>query len=229
MRLRFPIVLLALLIPLVSGRESRGAGLMLNSEFTGSLSSWTTGGTVFNTGDSAVFSDSVATPTSIFQTAAVPGAFVGFDLSFDVFNGLSSTVPGGFVPDAFFATMYLGVNPFGPTMAGGVYDDAIPLFDMDFSGGYNLASGASFGPSPKGAGWTRYSLSQITAPAFTDPGYLTLAYEFFNLNGASSDSVAAIDNVTLIPSVPEPGRVALVVLAAFTICLRRWRPSIHRS
>jgi len=217
------------MILLLLGGDLRAAGLMLNSDFTGSLSSWTAAGTVFNTGDTAVFSDSVATPTSIFQTAAAPSAFTGFDLSFDVFNGLSSTVPGGFVPDSFFATLYLGSSPFGATLAGGAFDVAIALFDMDFSGGYNLASGASFGPSPKGSGWTRYSLSRVTAPTFTDPGFLTLAFEFFNLNGVGSDSVAAIDHVTLIPSVPEPGISALLVLTAFTLCLRRRRPSNHCS
>ena len=215
--------ILALLVSFVLHLRCDAANLLLNDTFTGSLTSWTTSGTVFNTGDSAVFSDSVTTPTSIFQSVIVPSDFIGFDLEFDVFNGLSSTVLPGNVPDVFFATMYLGVDPFGPSLAGGVHDQIIPLFDLDHNGGFNLAAGASFGPSPKGAGWTRYTLSRSTAPAFTDPGYLTVAFEFYNLNGAGSDSVAAVDNVVLARAIPEPGRTMLLLVAAALAGLRRRR------
>lgn len=197
--------------------------MLQNGEFTGSLGSWTTSGTVFNTGDAAVFSDSVATPTSIFQSAAVPGGLSVFDLSFDVFNGLSSSASGGFVPDAFFATLYRGTQDFGPTLAGGTYDQALALFDMDSSGGYNLANGASFGPSPKGAEWTRFVWNSLGIPGFDDPGHLTLAFEFYNLNGTGSDSVVAIDNVLLTGSVPEPSRFMLLLIAAAGATLRRHR------
>lgn len=220
---RVPVLVLLVTCLLPVKQELRAASLLLNDTFTGSLTSWTASGTVFNTGDAAVFSDSVATPASIFQSVAVPADFTGFDLTFDVFNGLSSTVLSGFVPDTFFATIFLGTAPFGPALSGGLFDMVIPLFDMDHTGGFNLTAGASFGPSPKGAGWTRYTLSKTTAPAFTDPGYLTVAFEFFNLNGTGSDSVAAVDNVVLLAGVPEPQKTVLFLLAAAAASLRRRR------
>jgi hypothetical protein len=203
--------------------RSVASSLLVNHEFTGSLTSWTASGTVFNTGDSAVFSDSVVTPTSLFQSVIVPTDFQGFDLVFDFFNGLSSTVQPGFVPDVFFATIYLGVDPFGPSLAGGLFDMVIPLFDLDHTGAFNLASGATLSTSPKGAGWTRYSLTRQTAPFFTDPGYMTVAFEFFDLNGTGSDSVAAVDNVALLKAIPEPGKAALLLLSSIFAILRRRR------
>ena len=123
------------------------------------------------------------------------------------------------MPDAFFATLYLGASPFGPTLAGGSFDQAVGLFDLDSSGAFNVASGAAFGPSPKGAGWTRYSLSQVMAPG-SPAGYATLAFEFYNLNGSGSDSVVAIDNVSLV-AVPEPGAFPLLIPATVWLLLRR--------
>ena len=208
---------LVLVIPLHLGATS----ILTNGEFTGSLSSWTPGGTVFNTGDTAVFSDSVATPTSLFQSGAILGSIEGFELSFDFLNGLSANVPSGFLPDSFFATLYLGSSPFGPTLPGGVFDQAVALFDMDASGPFNAASGSVFGPSPKGSGWSRFTLALDTAPAFTGPGYATVAFEFYNLNGTGSDSVVAMDNVSLVTVIPEPGSVLLLVAAAPLIFRRK--------
>lgn len=202
--------------------RSVASSLMVNHEFTGSLSGWTVSGTVFNTGASAVFSDSVASPTSIFQSVFVSD-FEGFDLAFDFSNGLSSSTQSGFVPDAFFATIYLGTAPFGPTLAGGVFDQAIALYDLDHTGAFNLAAGAALGVSPKGAGWTRYTLTRQTAPSFTDPGYMTVVFEFFDLNGTGSDSVVAVDNVILLKAIPEPRKSALLLLASLAALLRRHR------
>jgi len=204
-------------------RQAAAASLLINDSFTGSLASWTASGTVFNTGDSAVFSDSVAAPTSIFQSVAAPSDFAGFDLTFDFFNGLSSTAQPGFVPDVFFATLYLGIDPFGPSLGSAVFDQVIPLFDLDHTGAFNLAAGATVGASPKGAGWVRYSLTRQTAPSFTDPGFLTVAFEFFNLNGTGSDSVVAVDNVNLAKAVPEPGRSLLAGVSLLLILFRRRR------
>lgn len=200
--------------------HSHAANLLINGDFTGSLSSWTVSNTVFNTGDAAIFSDSVASPVSMFQSVEGP---TGFSLSFDYFNGLSSTVLGGFVPDTFFATLFLGTTPFGSTLAGGTYAEAIPLFDLDSSGAFNLASGTILGASPKGTGWTRYTLHRETAPAFTSPVVMTLAFEFFNLNGINSDSVAGVDNVLLTSIVPEPGRTSFILFGLSVLFLRRRR------
>jgi hypothetical protein len=203
--------------------ELGAASILINGEFSGSLSSWTTSGTVFNTGNSAVFSDSVSPAVTVFQSGSFPGSLVRLELSFDFFNGLSPSVPPGFVPDGFFATLYLGASPFGPTLVGGIFDQALGLFDLDSSGAFNPAPGASFSASPKGAGWTRFTLSQASSPAFTSPGFATVAFEFYNLNGTGSDSVVAIDNVSLVTVVPEPGPSVLLGFSLALPLVRRRR------
>ena len=194
-----------------------------NGEFTGGLSQWITSGTLFNTGDTAVFSDSVSTPLALFQSSAVPGSLVAVELSFDILNGMSSVTTSGFLPDSFFATLYLGSSAFGTNLPGGVFDQAIALFDMDASGPFNTASGATFSPSPKGAGWSRFTLTLDTAPAFTGPGHATVAFEFYNLNGTGSDSVVAVDNVSLITIVPKPSSALLLFMATASLIVRRKR------
>lgn len=158
----FPLLFLSTLPVL------EAATVLLNGGFTGSLASWTTTGTLFNTGDSAVFSDSVASPVSIFQSGAVTAGIGGMELTFDFLNSLSPAVPGGFLADSFFATLYLGASPFGPSLAGG-------LFDLDSSGAFNIVPGATFGPSPKGASWIRFNLAQAAFPAFSAPGVATIS------------------------------------------------------
>jgi hypothetical protein len=218
------IPLVALVLAL-SFESLWAASILTNGGFNGSLSSWTDSGTVFNTGDSAVFSDSVATPTAIFQSGALPLDLISMELVFDVFNGVSPSVIGGFLPDSFYATLYLGVAPFGSSLAGGNFDQAVGLFDMDSAGAFNTAAGALFGPSPKGAGWARFTLSQTTAPGFTGPGFATVAFEFYNLNGTGSDSVIAVDNVSLVTTavVPEPGPLAFLLPAGALLLSRRRR------
>lgn len=201
--------------------------MLENGEFTSSLVGWTASGTVFNTGDVAALTDvGNATAVSIFQSAGLPEGVVALMLTFDYRDGLSRTVAGGFLRDTFFATLYGGSQPFGSSLAGGVYERALGLFDLDANGLFNVFPGASFGPSPKGAGWTRYTLTQATGPGFTGPGFATVAFEFYNLNGIAADSVVAVDNVSLLAVVPEPGLAALLLSSGVAL-LRRRRLPIH--
>jgi hypothetical protein len=216
-----------LLFFLASTAGLKAASILTNGEFTGSLASWNSSGTVLNTGDSAVFSDSGATPLSIFQSGGLPADFVRLELSFDYLEGLSPSVPFGFLPDAFFGTLYLGGSPFGPTLAGGVYDLAIGLFDLDDFGLFNVVPGAVFGPSPKGAGWTRFSFTREMPGGFALPKFATVAFESYNLNGTAADSVVAVDNVLLLAVVPEPGPATLLLLGMAGVLLRRRRPSLQ--
>ena len=218
-----PLVAIVLVL---SFEPLRAAAILTNGGFTGSLSSWTASGTLFNTGDAAVFSDAVAAPTSIFQSVAFPLDLISLELVFDVFNGLSPSVIGGFLPDSFYVTLYIGVAPFGSSLAGGSFDQAVGLFDLDSAGAFNTAVGASFGLSPKGAGWTRFTLNRTTAPGFSGPGFATVAFEFYNLNGMGSDSVVSVDNVSLIAVVPELGPLALLLPTGALLLLRRHRPSM---
>jgi hypothetical protein len=200
---------------------ARAANVVVNGEFSGSLAPWKVEGSVFNTGSSGVLSDSLSFRSVLFQSIAVD-ANSGLVLEFDLLNGLSSSAGGGFVPDSFYATLYFGTQAFGPTISGSVFDTAFALFDMDSSGGFAVASGGSFGPSPKGAGWSRFTLDRDGSLGFPT-GYLTIAFEMYNLNNVSSDSVVALDNVSLVP-VPEPSSTCLL-LAASILLIRRTRPS----
>ncbi len=164
---------------------------------------------MFDTGSQAVFADSVATPTALFQTVAVGAEFAGFQLSFDVLNGLSPTVPEGAFPDSFFATVYLGTSAFGPSLDSAVFDEAVALFDMDAGGFFGVAAGATFSASPKGSAWTRYTLTFDTTGVFEGGGFLTVAFQFFNLNTLGSDSTVAVDNVDArVISAPLRWRLA---------------------
>lgn len=173
------------------------SNVITNGEFTGSLASWTVEGTIFNTGNQAVFSDSVATPTGLFQSVEVGEEFAGFEISFDVLSGLSPTVPLGSVLDSFFATLYLGRTAFGASLGSGVFDESVGLFDVDANGFFGVAAGATFGASPKGVGWTRYTLRSATAGLFEGAGFLTVGFQFFDLNGVAGDSTVAVDNVAV--------------------------------
>jgi len=202
-------------------QDSKGATILLNGNFTGSLVPWTAVGTVFNTGNSAVLSDDMATLESIFQTGMVPSEAMGFELSFDFLDSVSTTLFEGFLPDTFFATLYLGSSSFGPTLEAGTFDVALGLFDMDSNGVFNVAAGAMFGPSPKGVGWSRLSLFAENFPGLAAPGFATVAFELHNLNGIGSDSVVAVDNVSLIMVIPEPHYALLMLVSGLALLRRR--------
>lgn len=201
--------------------QARAANAVVNGEFATSLTPWRVEGSVFNTGSSGVLSDSLSFRSVLFQSIPVD-ANSGLVLEFDLLNGLSSSAGGGFVPDSFYATLYFGSQAFGSTISGSVFDTAFALFDMDSTGSFALASGGSFGPSPKGAGWSRFTLDRDGSLGFPT-GYLTIAFEMYNLNNVASDSVVAIDNVSLVP-VPEPSTAGLLATASILL-IRRTRPS----
>jgi hypothetical protein len=52
-----------------------------------------------------------------------------------------------------------------------------------------------------------------------------VAFEFYNLNGTRSDSVVAVDNVSLVTTavVPEPGPLAFLLPAGALLLSRRRR------
>jgi hypothetical protein len=221
--LKLSLLLASLLLP-----RLEAASVLSNGEFTGSLAGWSVTGTVFNTADAAVLTDVAASPVAVFQTGGLPTGTYELQLAFDFRNGLSPTVAGGFLRDTFFATLYYGRQPFGSSLAGGVFEQVLGLFDVDANGAFNVAPGASFGPSPKGLGWTRYTLTHLTNPAFAEPGFATVAFEFYNLNGIGADSVMAVDNVALVAVVPEPGAAALLLVSATLLARLRLRPKTSR-
>ncbi len=218
------LMLLVFSAPFLSCRAA--VSLILNGDFANSLSSWNREGQVFDTGALAAFADPVVEPASLFQSVTTVPGFVGYQLSFDFLNGLSASAPLGFLRDTAFATLFFGDAPFGSSLMDGIFDTAIGLFDIDALGAFAVADGGSFGASSKGPSWSHYTLNQITAPEFADPGFVTIAFEFFDLNGIRNDSVFAIDNVVLTPViVPEPSVGVLMVVAFGVVLRRRRRPS----
>jgi hypothetical protein len=195
---------------------ANAASVVINGSFTGSLSPWIPEGQIANTGGIAAFSDESSARLALFQTAAVPGDTIGITVSFDVLNGLSASTPPGTLRDTFFATIYLGKNPFGPSIDGAAFDAVLPLFDLDSSGPFNAIDGAVFGPSPKGAGWTRFQLTRTTQGDLDEPAFLTIAFELFDQNSTPGDSTAAVDHVEITIAVPEPAS-ALAAIVGFAL------------
>jgi hypothetical protein len=206
------------------GHRLPAASIVTNGGFTGTLSPWLSEGTIFNTGDAAVFADSTSTRLALFQSAPIPTDTIEITVSFDFFNALSPTTPDGTVRDTFFATIYLGRNPFGSALDSAQFDKALPLFDLDAAGVFNAIPGATFGPSSKGVGWTKFQLVRDTQGDLEDPAFLTIAFEFFEQNGTPGDSTAAVDNVEISVVVPEPtSALAAATALGVIVAVRRKR------
>lgn len=207
-----------LIFTALSLAESRSANLIVNGEFASGLTAWSTVGTVFETGQTAVLSDQNTSPVVLFQTVAMDVATTAsLSLRFDLLASLSPSANVGQTPDTAFLTAFLGTVSFGNSYAAGLYDMAVPVMDIDFRGPANQGPGLSAGVSPKGIGWIRYSLALPVQP------FVTVAFEFIDGNAIVGDSTVALDNVVLdaIP-VPEPGAAALLLMG-FVFSRRRYR------
>ena len=136
------------------------------------------------------------------------------ELRFDFRNALSNNVPVGRVADTFFATLYFTNNAATFDIQGGAFDRAVPLFDLDSAGPFNV--NGTIGPSSKGTGWSLFATTFQNTHGFIVP-----AFELRDFNLINNDSAVAIDNVVM---VPEPGSWVLIggLLAGF-VCTRRKR------
>lgn len=224
MCLRSWFVKAAAALPLLVWTPVQGASLLANGDFAASITGWQQIGTVFNTGESAVLSDAVSLRTVVFQTAVVPDGVILLRLSFDLLTSL--TAPGlGQTPDSVFISAFLGASPFGTNFDAATFDIAIGVLDADFRGIANPAFLLARGPSPKGAGWTHYSLPLPHRLAEPGPAaFATVAFEFIDGNGVAGDSVAAVDNVVLEPEfIPEPHTGAALLACGLLLIQRRQR------
>ena len=213
------IVLAGAIPSLLVCAQGRAANLIVNADFSAGVTGWQSVGTVFNTGQTAVLSDQGGARVILFQTVAVPvEATAALTLSYDLFAALSPVASIGQTPDSLFLTAFLGTVPFGNSFGSGLFDSAVALLDADFRGATNFAPGLISGPSPKGAGWTRYRMSLPVT------GFVTVSFELLDGNAVVGDSTAAVDNVVLdaVP-VPEPGAAMLLALTGMQM-LRRRRP-----
>jgi hypothetical protein len=196
----------------------------INNDFSSGLDAWTTIGPVTADDGGARLSDDGDIYSALYQGEALTATEL--TLSFDLRSDLSDLVPAdpwGF-PDTFFATLYLTDDLSSFDLEAGIFDDAIPLFDFDYMGAFNLTG--SLSPSSNRDGWLSYELSFATALAYAIP-----TFELWDGNFSDADSAMWIDNVVLEATnpIPEPTAAALFAagLAMIHVTLRR-RPCSRR-
>jgi hypothetical protein len=119
------------------------------------------------------------------------------------------------LPDTFFATLYLDPDPltFDPINPVG-FTTALAVADLDLSGITALGATATIGQSSKGFPYLR-----IIMPIQVEKGVVAV-FELSDLNFVASDSVVAVDNVT-IELIPEPAVPFLTLPVAFFMLRRR--------
>lgn len=170
-----------------------GAAIVTNGAFADGLDGWEIRGAIAGSSGIAVVTDENANVSLLFQPVeATPGIF---EVRFDFRNALSSDVPTGRLADTFFATLYFTNDVTTLDIQAGVFDRAIPLFDLDSRGPFNV--NGTIGASSKGAGWSLFTRSFENTHAFIVP-----AFELRDFNFINDDSAVAVDNVVM---VPEPG------------------------
>ena len=207
------LLLAAWLIP----GEKAGAAVV-NGTFDAGLAGWRTDGALFSTGEQGVLTDQTSRRALLWQVVTLtPGLY---EISFDVRTSLAREGAVGTLPDVFFASLFTALDPanFDPIGPSG-FTAVLPIVDMDYRGVTALGAGTTTGPSPKGTDYLR-----VTMPFALTSGEVAPVFEVGDLNFAPSDSVAAVDNVT-ITLVPEPSGTLLALVVAAAACGRRRRLS----
>ena len=196
---------------LMAGGAAEGA--VVNGTFDAGLESWSTDGALFSTGAQGVITDQTKRRALLWQVVTLtPGLY---ELSFDVRTNLARELQPGTLPDVFFASLFTALDPVFDPVAPGGFTAVLPIVDMDYRGVTALGSGAATAPSPKGPVYLR-----VTMAFAAEAGSVAPVFEVNDLNFAPSDSVAAIDNVTII-LVPEPSGAFLALFASGAAC--GWR------
>jgi hypothetical protein len=217
--LRFLAVCFLWLAAVSVSRNAR-ADALVNGGFDSGLSGWQTQGGVFPSMGVAVLADDSFTSGLLWQpVASLDGRFT---LTFDFNNALSASVPQGALADSFFATLYFTDNLATFDIAGGMFDQAISLFDLDATGLANVTG--SIGPSSKGANWSLFTLTFDNTHGFIVP-----AFDLRDLNLVNDDSAVALDNVKLteIPEITQSPQDTVVRAgndAMFTAAASSSRP-----
>ncbi|HZJ16488.1 MAG TPA: immunoglobulin domain-containing protein, partial [Chthoniobacteraceae bacterium] len=217
--LRFLAVCFLWLAAVSVSRNAR-ADALVNGGFDSGLSGWQTQGGVFPSMGVAVLADDSFTSGLLWQpVASLDGRFT---LTFDYNNALSASVPQGALADSFFATLYFTDNLATFDIAGGMFDQAISLFDLDATGLANVTG--SIGPSSKGANWSLFTLTFDNTHGFIVP-----AFDLRDLNLVNDDSAVALDNVKLteIPEITQSPQDTVVRAgndAMFTAAASSSRP-----
>lgn len=197
-----------------------GHAVVVNGDFASGLTGWTSDGDVSVTAAAEARLGDNGSFGVLYQGVAEPAG--GLVLRFD-YNpaGLSANVPGGTFPDLFYASLYFidDLPSFSLDPANPVFDDVIPLFDLDFSGvTCGGAPGACGGTlADIGGGWYRYSLAFPNAYQYAIPVFELRDGNFL------VDSHVLVDNVEILPAAaPVPGTLFLL-LGGLALRLRRLR------
>lgn len=188
---------------------------LINGDFSSGLDGWSVIGDVSGVAGTADISDNEYY-SALYQALGVTdGSYV---LEFDFYSGISDEVPDFTFPDVFFASLYF-IDDLGAfDLETASYDDALALFDLDYSGVSNLTGEVVM----IGQGWYHFTLAFDTTYAYVIP-----AFELLNQNDPNAnlllglDSDVYIDNVSIVPGViPEPSTFVLVGIGGAMFALR---------
>ena len=186
---------------------------LINGDFSSGLTGWTTEGDVVVESGAASIGDEDPYSLLYQGVALAPGLY---ELEFDFSNLLSDYVPpSGPVtfPDIHFASLYF-INDLSQFDLNTLsFDDAAALFDMDYTGPYNVQGVIS--ASPLGQAWSHFTMTFDNNCAYAIP-----TFELLDFNLVSGDSEVLIDNVS-VAIVPEPSTVLLLSIGLATGLLRR--------
>ncbi len=192
-----------------------GQNLVSNGDFMAGTAAWELVGAVFGTGAQGLLTDATGGRSLLYQGVALGSG--PYAVAFDFRNLLSAAEPFGFARDTFFASLYFSgtpglFDPLGPTG----FSQAVALLDVDAV--QATVHTGLVAPSPFGGGFQRYTGGfSLAAPAT-----VFVVFDLVGLNGIASDSVVAVDNVSVV-LVPEPVAVVPLAVAGGLLALRRRR------
>jgi hypothetical protein len=201
---KISLATLLLVVLMVPGNA--WAVMIDNGDFSIGIQNWSAGGNIEANNEEAILGDNNQIYSFLYQGVRhAPGLYA---IEFDFLNTLSDTVPSDpFVfPDSFFASIYF-VNEISQFDLGNAqYENAITLFDLDYSGAFNL--NGTISSSLKGPEWSHF------ATTFTNKyDYIIPAFEIFDFNFENNDSRIFLDNVRIqenLNVIPEPSTFFLL-------------------
>lgn len=207
-RVRKVFLRLVVVAALRAGAAAADCNLIANGYFSSGLESWSSTGGIAIVLQGGLLYDASPVANHLFQE--IPMMSTLCRLEFDFRNLLEAETGGGASPDTFFATLYYQTNA-APFASGNPGLTSLALFDMDYSGVYNLDG--TVGPSSKGPEWLHYSRDVETEDRVTIP-----FFEVFDFDGVSGNGSVLINNVTLVPMAASVITVAVGAYAHIEAC-----------
>jgi hypothetical protein len=183
-----------------------------NGDFSDGLNGWTSQGDVQVVDHAARLGDNLSTHSLLYQGVALPPGT--YTLTFDFKNSLSSissSEPLFVFYDVFFATLFFvnDLSKFDPQ--NGQFDDAIDLFDLEYSGPFDVTGRIT--ASPRGPNWSRFALTFHNKFNYAIP-----YFELYDQNFINNDSQVFVDDVSIIAGAAVPA-MSLWSMIIFSIGL----------